>query len=372
MDHSKITPKLRLVVQSSVDSFSSEEEEEEEEKEEEENRNVVGTCIHMFTKGKKKDQKCNNNLPADPHPHGNDRYCTSCQSKDPVKGILENEILRECETHNCQYYALKQVNVTYGEDRFCKFCLANTEIQDKLFLEPNNEDMKSKHQEKGNPFTHDDLKRLHDSLGKPTFQTKKISDYLDANIRYVIESIICNHPPELANVLLHFSNSENNNWENTNSKILNGKLIFLKQDIVKKIVSQLNGIPFPSNKLKAKKDIIHQLCEMQCDLKREVIDVFEYEIANRRQKNNPLRRFIAEKICITGHKSDSLFTQTIFDAFVDWVKKRPEENLDNLVKSSNTFGKRLKQHVLQDNKKPLWKIGKYGPKTCHFGVKLKK
>ena len=47
MDHSKITPKLRLVVQSSIDSFSNEDED---------NSNaVVGMCIHIFTKGKKKD-----------------------------------------------------------------------------------------------------------------------------------------------------------------------------------------------------------------------------------------------------------------------------------------------------------------------------
>jgi len=392
MHHSKTTPKLRLVVAESDDQkakIATSSPSIENEKNQQETS--IQTCTHVFMKGKKKNQRCINTLPADPHPHGNDRYCISCQSKDPVKAILEDEILRDCENHDCQNPVLKmRTSHGYGEDRFCKFCLADSDIRDKLHFElmefkeqqehekeqqendQAHDQFEQKTTEKSHIFTHEDLLRLHESLGKPIFQTKKISEYLDANLRYLIEVVLCNHPIELAKVLFHFCRCESTNWESMNPKTLKGKLIHLKHDLVKRLVSQLNCVPFPSSKLKAKNEIVQQLHQLQCDLKSEVIDLFEYEIQKDRLQNNPLSKFVAEKISITGAKSDSLFTQTIFDAFKDWSQKCLVVD-ESLLKSSSNFGKRLKHHVIGEHgTKPLWTIGNYGPKTCHFGIKLKK
>jgi len=394
LNPSKMPPKLMIIQDKSdkkIDSSSS-------------TVSNSRTCTYIFAR---RNERCTNSLPEDIHQHGNDRYCSTCQSKEPIKSLLENEIEKRCEGHECNAPVLKikQSPSVYGDDRFCKSCLANQDLVERLLLEKRlNEESNAKDgkaQERpsnnndwilGEKYNQMDLHNMYESLGKPNFETKKVNHYLNSHVRYLIEVILRDCPVELAGILLWAATeAENNttktktvvankNWGAMNSKVLKGRLILLKREIVSRLVNHLKDIPFPSSKIKARNEIIQQLRDLECDLRHEVIDIFECELEERRLANNPLSRFVADMICITGKKTDKLFTQAIFDAFVKWIEQQADKETMlssssqiKLSLRSDTFGKALKKHIEEETKdeKPIWTIGKYGPKTCHFGIRLK-
>jgi hypothetical protein len=378
-------PKLRVLLDTK-NSFSSEYHSLDSN-----SSNSDKTCTHVFTRGQNKDQRCGNKLPENRHQHGNDRYCSTCQSKDPIKALLESEIACECETHDCYDPVLKVKSLPrqYGDERFCRFCLANNDIQHKLLLEQElEENEKLQEQQKSmkkqeekfdliscNKYNTNDLLRLHESLGKPILETNKVKNYLSEHARYLIEVILCDHPSELARVLMWASTLLiNNPITSINSKILKGQLILLKQEIVNRLVTYMKDVKFPSAKIKARKDIIQQLCAKQYKLSSEAIDLFEYEVEIQRVASNPLNRFIADRIRITGNKNNSLFTEAIFQAFLEWAQQQNDKDTllqHKMSKRSDMFGKGLKKHLLEEEDgKSLWHIGKYGSKTCHFGIQL--
>ncbi len=355
---------------------------------------VNGTCIYKFVRGKQVGKLCGSDLTdKDILVHGGDRFCSTCRSKDIVKKLLEEEIAHQCG--NCLNPVLK----IHSNDKYCKSCLCNSDFQGMLQanISPQEEtaeqtEMQSTEKlppQKTQPheissqtkieefFTYDDIVRLHTSLGKPkTMQTTKLKGVLTNHERFLIEVFLSLDPFELGKVLVWAITERTGaekNWATMSKAVLKGKLILLKKELVAESMALLREKrPLFGHLAKQAEKLVTELAPTACDLPKEAIQLVRMQLDQAEERENPLSRFIFDRIRVTQKETDSLNSSDLFNAYLDWVDST-DSMTNNKYESVIGFGRAIKKHVLLSkgaNGKPLWKISKYQSKARHVGIKF--
>ncbi len=227
-------------------------------------------------------------------------------------------------------------------------------------------------------FTYDDIVRLHTSLGKPkTMPTTKLKGVLANHERFLIEVFLSLDPFELAKVLVWAITEKTGDeisWTAMNKAVLKGKLILLKKNLVSESMALLREKrPLFGHLAMQAEKLVLALAPTACDLPKEAIQLVRMHLDQAEERDNPLSRFISDRIRVTQKETDFLHSSDLFDAYLDWVESN-KCMMKNKYESIIGFGRAIKKHVLLSSKgangKPLWKISKYQSKARHVGIKL--
>jgi hypothetical protein len=281
-----------------------------------------------LTRGRNKDKLCESELTErDTRIHGGDRFCSNCRAEPHIKELLDNEIETQCETIECDSYRFvlkeKSEPQVYGDSRFCKGCLQNWTILDKLAAEQKEGEQnegsevgqtEEKQEEEGEEqqeqeqelqtkglerFDHGDIARLHENLGKPKqLKTTGMKEFLNSHARYLIETFLSLDPIELSRILTWAMDEQlfcetPKNWTTMNETILTAELIKLKQKLINSVKQTITDkIPISGKNAVQGKKIIQDLIPDACTIPHAAIQLVQSHIEEARLRENPLTQFM--------------------------------------------------------------------------------